>query len=306
MTRIRAQIALLAGAAALSAVHTAEAASTSYGDFNINLSIFGNYTEAQQQSLQDAANYWESQITGYRTADLAEALPAISISAYSFDIDGASGTLGFGGHSNTTNYTDYGFATPTGGYLALDNADLGRLSESYFFAVAVHEMGHILGFNDTVWRQNGLVDANGADTTYGNTPGIESRALAVYRREFDPDATFIPLEEDFGPGTAYAHWDEALFGNPGAEPGRSTSNPELMTGFLSGNWYVSETTIASFEDIGYATVADTEIIGLDQIPITSDDTIGVDPRVVATPLPGSGLLLLSGLAGIAWMRRKRG
>ena len=57
-------------------------------------------------------------------------------------------------------------------------------------------------------------------------------------------ATGVPVEgNEYGPGTADSHWDEATF------------NTELMTGFIdwSGN-YISGMTVASLEDLGYATV----------------------------------------------------
>ncbi len=51
--------------------------------------------------------------------------------------------------------------------------------------------------------------------------------------------TFIPLENDGGPGTAFSHWEESIF------------QSELMTGFASGGLEMSRMTIAALKDLGY-------------------------------------------------------
>jgi len=68
--------------------------------------------------------------------------------------------------------------------------------------------------------------------------------LEIYRREFVENATFIPVELGGGAGTANSHWDEPW-------PGGSS---DLMTGYL-GPYPItlSDTTVASFADIGYLT-----------------------------------------------------
>ena len=55
------------------------------------------------------------------------------------------------------------------------------------------------------------------------------------------DAAGVPIEQDGGDGTAFAHWDDATFGN------------ELMTGtldFTSTN-PLSVITVGAFDDMGY-------------------------------------------------------
>jgi len=52
----------------------------------------------------------------------------------------------------------------------------------------------------------------------------------------------VPVEEDFGPGTAFSHWDEETF------------DEELMTGFIAlGASPLSIMTIGSMQDLGYST-----------------------------------------------------
>ena len=85
------------------------------------------------------------------------------------------------------------------------------------------------------------------------------------------------MELDGGAGTADGHWDEAWEG----------SANELLTGFLDVPAFVSATTVASFQDLGFTTI---ELIS-------------------EVPLPTSIVLLLSGLIAIGTIgtvRRRTG
>ena len=308
MTRIRATAGLFAGAAAL-AILPAEGASTSYGDFSINLnlddSLYG-YGEAPGADskyvtmIKQAADYWESRITGYRTEELGQTITALDIYAYAVDLGGPGGTLAFAGAGGLTDRTTHGFATPQTGYLGFDTNDLPRLSDSKFFGVALHELAHAIGFGQSVWIQNGQAEGN-TDITYGNTAGVPSVALDVYRQEFGlSGAGSIPLENNGGAGTAYTHWDEVLFGDHGG-----SSNPELMTGWIGDSWYVSDTTIASFEDVGYATVLGSALAVSDPMPDGETVLVNNAEAIGKTPVPASALLLFSGLAGLGILRRRK-
>jgi len=263
--------------------------SVSFGNFDIVVNFTGGLTASQQAAFSTAETFWESRITGYRTSGLAAAVPNLTIDASGVDIDGPGSILGQAGATTFSAEGAFGsaFAVSNTGIMQFDTADLdametaGRLGE-----VILHEMAHVMGFTDFFWDWAGATDGSGSDATYTGAVG-----LTTYQSEFDPLATFVPVEEDFGQGTAFAHWDEALFGNPGASPAASTGNRELMTGFLDSPTFLSDTTLGSFEDIGYATI------------LSQSGPQPEGPGVV--PLPATSLLLLSGLVGLGVAGRRR-
>ena len=190
-------------------------------------------SESQAALLSAAEGYWESLILGYSGGASVEAL-TIEVGAY--DDDGVDGTLA---DANWTEVVESGgFVLPAAGYIDFDVADLGPLEESgELLDTLVHEVAHVMGFG-TLWVENGVYAAGSGAYTGRN-------ALATYRAEFDPRATFVPVELDGGPGTQDVHWAEDWAGGPG----------ELMTGFADPDEFLSDTTIASFRDLGYETVA---------------------------------------------------
>jgi hypothetical protein len=109
---------------------------------------------------------------------------------------------------------------------------LGLLDE-----VISHEMGHVLGFG-TLWDFNRTLLAGagtGSPTYTGRLGNLLYRLLG--------GRGLIPVEGDFGPGTADSHWDEDRFDN------------ELMTGFLNlGNNPLSVITAGSMTDLGYGAI----------------------------------------------------
>lgn len=91
-------------------------------------------------------------------------------------------------------------------------------------------MGHVIGVG-TVWGVNSLLDQfnNYRDYTTAST---------LWKYVWGCVGT-PPVEKDYGPGTAFGHWDEECLGE------------ELMTGFMDIAAPFSTLTIASLEDIGY-------------------------------------------------------
>jgi|AACY02.17.fsa_nt_gi Leishmanolysin. len=242
----------LVAALAMSSAAGTAAAST----FDINL-IFTPSVSARVRTLAlEAEAIWESVITGYQgSIDIDQ----VNIIFRETDIDGLGGTLGSAGVLTTTEQE--GYTLPLSGIILLDDPDviafdlLGLLDD-----IILHEIAHILGFG-TLWEENDVyIDGTGEYTG--------ANALATYRSEFDSTATYVPVELDGGPGTANAHWDEDWPGGSGA----------LMTGFIEDGAYLTDTTIASFEDLGYTTII---------------------------PLPAPLAFMIGGLGALALVRRRR-
>jgi len=240
-----------------------------WGAFDIELTFFDPADPDVGAAFAAAESFWEARIPGYRVPEAAgvTGLASLEIFVSVTAIDGPGGVLGSAGAFGTARAGE--FLLPTSGTMTFDEADVARMiDQGSFEAVVRHEMAHVMGFSDFFWADAGAVSGTGEDTSYTG-----AFALAAYRQEFDPDAAFVPVEGLINgtvrPGTSYAHWDEELFANHRAITGNSR-NPELMTGFLqTDGLYVSDTTIASFADLGYAVALD--------VSGGAGDTVGEDP-----------------------------
>ncbi|MEQ9488146.1 MAG: peptidase [Alphaproteobacteria bacterium] len=203
-------------------------AATNAAGFDIRLSFSNALSASQQSAFSRAESFWESRVSGYQgDIDIAE----LSISVSSAEIDGAGGSFTQSGPQRGV--FESGFVLPTSGFLTFDSADLETLSTGVLFDTIVREMAHVMGFG-TMWTFNNVY-VNGSGLYTG------AKALAAYRAEFDPDAAFVPVELDGGAGIADILWDEAWAGGP----------DELMTTAIDTPTFVSLTTLASLEDIGY-------------------------------------------------------
>ena len=255
------------GAAATAAPLSAHAV------FDITITFSGNLSPSAQALFSAAESFWESVITGYAPGVL---LTGLTIDASGVPLDGFGNVLGSAGPSMLTFQGGYFLATA--GLMQFDTADIPTLiGNGSFGDVIRHEMGHVLGFG-TLWTTNNVyVDFTGMYT------GIN--ALAAYQTEFNqPLATFVPVELGGGSGTANGHWDEVNGGgsNTGIvdQQGRD-KRFELMTGWLNSPSYVSVTTAASFQDIGYTV------------------------NISAVPEPAALMLLLAGIPAVAGLTARR-
>jgi hypothetical protein len=242
--------------------------------FDITIQFDSGLSESQQAVFSSAESYWESVITNYAYNVTFE--PGLTITASGEEIDGQSGILGQAGP--TVGNSSYGTLYATGGTMRFDTADLDYMeSQGTLYNVILHEMAHVIGYG-SLWDYNGLYTDGTGEYTGAN-------ALAEYQAEFDPNATYIPIELDGGEGTQDAHWDEDWAGG----------STELMTGWLNGTPFISNTTLAQFEDLGY--IVDFE--SLVSVNDGADLTPG-EASNVPTPYMSLAALTLLGLA-----RRKK-
>lgn len=201
--------------------------------FDIKLSFGSGLSESQKSIFSQAEAFWESVIIGY--ANPVTFLPQLVINASGEPIDGTGGTLGSAGPNGAA--YDSGVLYAVSGSMRFDSADLVAMeTRGVLLSVIMHEMAHVIGFG-TLWGYNNLYNVGSGQYTGEN-------ALAAYRKEFDPNATYVPVELDGGSGTANAHWDETWAG----------PKSDLMTGYLEGVTTLSRTTIEAMKDLGYVVV----------------------------------------------------
>ncbi len=266
---------------------------------------------AEQQMFQEALDFWDDLIIDHR--DGATRNFELTVDTFDSAPSGGFITLGSAGPTFTdesnivadAHTSDKRFILAVAGEASFNtNPAAGALHAS----TLRHEIGHALGIG-TLWEENELQndgdtgnDAQfGFDRTLaGGTPGhyVGPNGLAAYQLEYDAGAVFVPIERDGGGGTANGHWNEVA-DNPAVENssgfdsdpgdggpaatdllGRSLDD-ELMTGFSSGDNYVSNTTILSLRDLGFNTI---------------------DPVFIPEP---SGIALLAGSLLMLARRRRR-
>ncbi|MEM6374107.1 MAG: VPLPA-CTERM sorting domain-containing protein, partial [Pseudomonadota bacterium] len=273
----------------------------------VNITIdYATPVNAEIESAMDTAvAIWEYLLPSYRSApsDLSVfSIPAPLVVETIFEnIDGPGRILGSAGPRFIASSQDNREIYSHTAQMRFDTSDLPGGTFVQGVTLFMHELSHTLGYG-TLWDaslNNGVnYDLTDGDGTPATTPTryTGANALAAYRAEVDPTATFIPLEDGGGTGTAGGHWDEGAIG-ASFVPG-DFFGPELMSGiFFSGpSAFVSETTLASFEDIGFNTREGYSAMTIDELIAAVS--------VPAVPLPAGGWLLLAGIGGLVVMRRK--
>ena len=234
-------------------------------DLVFSFSPFASFSTDELAILQDAATsaeaQWESLITGYQAG--------ISQTTLTINITSTSSGLAFGRVDSYS--TGGGFRYTTAGTILINPTQINAFYSwpdnglNFWDDIMAHEACHVLGFGNH-WVANGVY-TNGT----GQYTGAE--ALAAYQQEFDPSATFVPVELRGAAGTPNVHWDQimrsdSIEGYP-ADPwsispltgitdsqGRDLAL-ELMTGALDpdyGKPFLSMTTVYSLRDMGFTTV----------------------------------------------------
>jgi hypothetical protein len=199
--------------------------------FNITLRMTGLTTKQEEIFWRAAARWAEVIIGELPDATYGVLVDDLLIDASVVAIDGPKGTLGQAAPDKLRG----GSYLPYHGWMQFDSADLAEMADGSLYAVALHEMGHVLGVG-SIWSYFGLLA--GAGTS--NPRFIGTQATAEYNNIFGTSATGVPVENTGGSGTRDSHWRESVFGN------------ELMTGYLnSGSNPLSRVTVASLADMGY-------------------------------------------------------
>ena len=141
---------------------------------------------------------------------------------------------------------------PIAGYIQF-KPQLGVTDQTavdYMVWLALHEITHILAFNDGLYQdfidkdlnpigENSVLERrnqNGRQITYIKSPNVVMKA----REHFNCDTlTGVPLEYNGGPGTAGAHWAKKFM------------NTDYMIGDSYGENLFSPITLALFNDSGW-------------------------------------------------------
>ncbi len=220
------------------------------GAFTVTLRFINPPTAVQRSFFETAAAKWQGIIVGdvpdatgtiparscgnsFKTPSFNGTIDDILIDVLLQPIDGPGRVLGAAGPC-LARAEDF---LTLYGLMFFDTDDLAFLEQNNIFdEVVVHEMGHVLGFG-TLWNfGRSLLQGTNADPRF-----VGPNAIAGYH-DVGGRGNSVPVEEDFGPGTAFSHWDEETF------------DEELMTGFIAlGESPLSIMTIGSMQDLGYST-----------------------------------------------------
>ena len=243
-------------------------------DLIVNIPSPGSFTTAQLTELEAAIDVaetlWERRVTGYQTGiDINEVrVDVIAGSVFADAIPGSSINQG-------------GFRLATSGQVRVNPAVIDTFAPwdgsgptppntefqgvNFLDDILAHEIGHVMGIG-TLWVSNGLY-LNGTGRYTG------AHGLAAYQREFDLDATHVPVELGGSSGTMNSHWNQLMRsslqeGDPN-DPWRLDPRVgitdsqgrdfafELMTGAIDpdfGEPFLSMTTIQSLRDLGFTVV----------------------------------------------------
>ena len=222
--------------------------------FDIEVQFLGSATASQRQAFTDAAERWESLVTGdleniplqTQAEDCGPGSPALNQTIDDLLIfvtfekgDGPGGVLGSAGPCFIRNSNNLSVL----GAMVFDKQDLANIEDAGLLqTVILHEMGHVIGFG-SLWPTMGLLADPSLPPATGTDPHFTgAQAITAFNQVGGNAYTGakVPVENNGIEGTADGHWRESVFIN------------ELMTGFVDlGENPLSVVTVSSLADQGY-------------------------------------------------------
>jgi hypothetical protein len=264
--------------------------------------------------IRQAEAFWESRIQAYSREmprAITDQLTSLSISATVAPIDGVGGILGFAGPDAVLSFGETDPLVPNvnrrrpwvvsvRSSMTFDLDDFPSMqADGILFDVIRHEMGHALGIG-SLWELNQLIQPLGGVGLTQYTNG--QYGIAGFRQGIgNPVASYVPLEQRGGPGTALGHWND--FPPYFNQVFTSAFTKELMTGFacdvdptsgalLCAPKFVSEATWGSAADLGFA------VKGINEYPAQRGNGTGRWPKVTGPtvdPFTANGVDPAAGL-----------
>ncbi len=257
--------------------------------FNIELRYLPDFPDQYKPLVEAQAHYWEAIIVGdisdfngsldpkacgFTNIQTPTPLPTLTsvddlvlyIGVLPLDQSSVGDTIAVGG---TCLLRNSGSAhLPVVSKILFDSLDLPSTSAtpdqlSLFNDVAIHELGHALGFG-TIWQNFPGLTVSTPDTTIcGDNPQFTGlNAVREYRALGGTGN--VPLKADNEPGSC-GHWAEGLF-----ERERMTPTVQTTQASVGRVNPLSRLTIASMEDLGY--VVDYSIADAYSLPVAEINT----------------------------------
>ena len=264
------------------------------GDFDIDVVFVGQPSSSVVSAVNSAAAKWEQAITNDVTdidysgrptsnactdSEFDGVVDDLRVYVYVRPIDGVGGTAGSAGVCEFRS----GSAFPVMARIILDSADVAQLESTPLYNIALHEIGHTLGFG-IAWGDllvNPSLVRGQPVTPPPDTHFAGSNAIAAFDDAGGTsyEGAKVPVENaQGGSGAQDKHWRKSVMGS------------ELMTPTLGGSAAFSAITIQSMADLGYSvddSVADsytvTDLSGQARV-LAAEENQTPRPRCVVLPL----------------------
>ena len=235
--------------------------------FDIDL-VYPSATEpntSRRATIRAAADKWEEVISAglpaYPTVlsdmcgsghahDFGALVDDLVIEIRETAIDGAGGVWASAGLCAQRSSADGGL--PAFAEIDFDTADLSRMSSAQLGVVALHEIGHALGFGtDDGWfdalenRTRDYHRKNPTSTTLPDAYFAGTAAVSAFNEIADSyTGGKVPVENDtqnYTEGSWDGHWRQSVFGGN-----------EVMASTIESTARLSKVTIAALADLGYS------------------------------------------------------